>query len=249
MTDHGRRIVHPRRVHAMTPTADIIANAIVSAARITGADPEAVARGEIDNKRGYPADRTYAIARARVYAVMALYRVFPLSRRVYLAQACGVGKAGAPGFIASNEQHMRSTRWWDGEKFARVVAAVRAASPDDSASHYFDEPIKMVDPSPRATTVTAPDEDDLRAGESLGLTPRDPIAIIPRPSSKPRKIAATPAGIVDLTDGDERPVMDRARQWDRRETAEDRRARERSECRDLLAEAAANTAKLRTPGD
>ena len=235
----------------MTPTADIIAHAIVSAARLTGADPEAVARGEIDNKCGYPADRTYAIARARVYAVMALYRVFPQSRRVYLAQACGVGKAGAPGFIASHEQHMRSTRWWDGEKFDRVIAAVRAASPADSVSHHFAEPIKMVDPSPRATTVTAPDDDDLRAGESLGLTQieyRQPVAVIPKRPAKPRNIAVTPATIVEL-ESDERPVMDRAREWDRRETAEDRRARERIECRDMLAEAAANTAKLRTSGD
>ena len=89
------------------------------------------------------------------------------------------------------------------------------------------------------------------AGESLGLTHieyRQPVAVIPKRPAKPRNIAVTPATIVEL-ESDERPVMDRAREWDRRETAEDRRARERIECRDMLAEAAANTAKLRTSGD
>lgn len=62
----------------MTPTADDIAVAIVGACRLTGEDPEKVAAAEVNK------------ARARHYAVHALFRVFPDVNPLKLAEYCGV---------------------------------------------------------------------------------------------------------------------------------------------------------------
>jgi hypothetical protein len=92
------------------PTADQIALAIVTAARLTGEDPEAVLRGE------------YGV-RARVYAMSGLLLAFPKARRVGLGECLGypTPRAAQASVISSS-----NTKGWREEWADEVLGALVA---------------------------------------------------------------------------------------------------------------------------
>lgn len=91
------------------PTADHVAIAIVTAARLVGENPLEVVGG------GY--------SHARHIAMEALVIAFPDARRAGLGRCCGypVPRAAQAGVF-----HAKRTRWWSDDLVDEVVGAVVA---------------------------------------------------------------------------------------------------------------------------
>ena len=95
------------------PTPDEVARAIVAASRLEGEEPLAVARGR---------ERS----RARVYAFAALAYRFPQIKQFRIAMLTGVSEQRAAATVISILNTVRlakgkNARWWNRERFARVV--------------------------------------------------------------------------------------------------------------------------------
>lgn len=125
----------------MFPSANAVAWAIVSACRETGEDPLVVV-GERKPE-----------SRARHYAFQALKVVFPDFKRERLAFMCGC--SGKPEYYATNSTNgmqrfvggpyvgERKHRFWNEDRFIRVIAAVRAAVEDDAPAAPAIPPVKL----------------------------------------------------------------------------------------------------------
>lgn len=99
------------------PSADHVALAIVTAARLVGEDPlEVVGGGK---------------SRARHLAMEALVMAFPDARRAGLGLCCGypVPRAAQAGVF-----HARRTRWWRDELVDEVLGAVVAEQYGEQAA-------------------------------------------------------------------------------------------------------------------
>lgn len=113
----------------MILNADTVAIAIVAAARETGADPVAVASGQIDDSYGGGA--AYPISRARSYAAVALHNLFygqcDFGSPIF-ARMVGVSRKSEAAFFGGLDSRKRkgSAKWWDEKALERVRAAVCA---------------------------------------------------------------------------------------------------------------------------
>jgi hypothetical protein len=95
------------------PTADEVAHAIIAASRLEGEDPIAVLKGR---------DRS----RARVYAFAALAYRFPQVQQWRVAMLTGVSEDRAASTVIAilntvRDAKGKNARWWNRERFARIV--------------------------------------------------------------------------------------------------------------------------------
>jgi hypothetical protein len=134
--------------------ADTIAVAIVEASRITGADPLAVARGDL------PDGQNFAIPRARAYAAAALSRT--TSFRGPVIARC-VGSRHPLVYVAQVLREMPKTKWWDPSAVEAVLIAMalrREASAEPVLPPPLQAPHNSGEREPSVTTVCG-------GGESL----------------------------------------------------------------------------------
>lgn len=161
-----------------------------------------------------------AMVRARHYAMHALAHCFPLADRRGLARM--VGCTGSPGTVWSMSLRVirgangKSAHWWDEHAYCRVVLAIIEESKKSTA-----KVVEKIDTPP------------------LKLGPLPPA----RKKEEVQPARLEPTGFRPASDTYERELGGGHRR-DYLEEGLDRRAREKIECRDILAEAAANTAKL-----
>lgn len=202
-------------------TADEIATAIVAAAKETGASPIDVVEGA-DRAAGCRVGKQQAISRARAYAARAIDKVFNRPEIVAacpdIARWCGTNRPSWSSFFSSLNQ--RPLPWWDEATFKRVVDAV------------MDVPESAPTESPLSPSGAAP-----CARSTSSRTPIPAAQVKPVADSRhgpPR------TGLDRFAEGGGLPASNRAGGEDQLQARE----RERRECGDLLAEAAANTAKL-----
>lgn len=245
----------------MFPTADQIAIAIVTASRIEGADPIAVAKGERDppgnNLHRYP------IARARTYAAFGLALVFPDVTESQLAFVCGCTRAGCQSFFGNK----RGVHWYDPKHAEQVAHAVRAKGVPDriEPDGYVPAPRKSRAGHSRPKGVPKLAQDADRGGKvdtGRGTSESPPIhrpqngSAVPRPPMKPPANSTRPAATVIPAAGSA-GSSEYARAHSRSSlagySAEEerglaRRANERRTLSDLLREAAANTAAMQRKG-
>lgn len=191
----------------MMPTADEVAVAIVTAARLLGADPIEAITGE--PKTTYNRNRRLLATRARAYAARAIDKVFN-GRHVYVARPAiarivGVSPSSVNCYFPSMSALKKS--WWVESIFVATVDALIAA-------HRPDEPRPVV-AKPAAPKVAEQLRDAI-VGDRRHEQLEKFSAGFGRPGAKH-------AG------GDEQLIG---------------RAQERSKLSSILAEAAANTAKL-----
>jgi hypothetical protein len=109
----------------MNITADHVARAIVAAAReFDGVHPEKVIRAPTE--RSLRDDwAPIGLKRARAYAALALFEVFPDWPQASIARM--VGSLSPKTYIWSCEHLKRTGKydsWWNAEAFARVIAAI-----------------------------------------------------------------------------------------------------------------------------
>ena len=109
-------------------TADVVARAIVAAARETGADPLAMASGVDHQTYGYPVKDKLRVSRARAYAGRALDRVFNQPEvtvaRPVIAKLIGANKPSCGSFFSTLDG--RTLPWWDKAAYQRVISAIEA---------------------------------------------------------------------------------------------------------------------------
>jgi len=110
----------PREPFDGFPTADDVARAIVAACRLTGEDPEAVARGVPGNPgRG----KSGLGPGARVLAMDALWTAFPVAGREGLARCVGFRNPRSGGASLSNARKRPGWREdWADDVLGAVVA-------------------------------------------------------------------------------------------------------------------------------
>ena len=108
----------------MRITADVVARAIVAAARETGEDPLIVGTEQIR-------------VRCRHYAMHALHRVFPEYQKQALARF--VGCPGRADDFWKNSRNMifQKAHWWNAQVFQRVVDAVFAIVDDHTSGDHL----------------------------------------------------------------------------------------------------------------
>lgn len=115
------------------PTADLVARAIVAAAKETGANPEEVAMG-VTVRGGRNGD--YEISRARAYAAMAIKAQFPDCHNASIARM--VGAKWPTSYIGGIEFQQRNgnMKWWNAAALKRVIDAIK---PRPHLAHVSDE--------------------------------------------------------------------------------------------------------------
>jgi hypothetical protein len=108
------------------PSADTVALAIVAASRITGADPCAVARGEVSRGRG-----GYEVTRARAYAALALRQFDNRIPPKVISKLVGTKASSAPCYLGTLEfqQRQGEMKWLDRSALARIVGYLRGEHP------------------------------------------------------------------------------------------------------------------------
>lgn len=214
----------------MMPTAYEVAVAIVTACKATGGDPLALAGGIGTGTKGSDASLLPTL-RARAYAAAALDRVFNKGTepcgQIAIARMVGVrGDISSKSFFGNLGPKMGSG-WWDHEIYMRVVNAVMDAdSPEDEIARASgaieQEPAPAAPPVPQQRAIA------VRAA---------PVA--PEPGSQRGGLLRPRTGLDRFAD-----KFGPSRFEAGGEDQLARRAQERRTARELLAEAAANTARL-----
>ena len=235
----------------MNPTADDIAVAICAACRETGENPIECASGALSN-------------RGRHYALHALLHVFPKADKIKLC--VWVGCPGKPKAFWNASWHQvikpRSSglghmaMWWEDDSYDRVIRAVEANKTRRAVSPPIEGRRGSVPsevPSPRDPPRPEPGPD--RAPPPYRPPPGTIEKVLrqDRPASRLGTRDASgyrppPDAIARILDDDDRPVIDRSGTFSARKTREQPRLTDKAELRRALAEAAANTANIKTPG-
>lgn len=232
----------------MMPTAHQIAVAIVAASRETGADPVGVIRG-VERDPGKSVAEKQAITRARAYAARAMDRVFNRPeiaiRRSAIARYVGANKPSWESYFATLD--CRPLGWWSNETFKRVVDAVMDCEPpQEQFAETAQAPTQANPPNPPPASSMAQ-----RLNRNVARDPerRSPIGTLEAGGFRPAP------GTYEKVLRDDRPPrtnLDRFVDREGRSASyhaggDDQlagRAVESRKCRDLLAEAAANTRAL-----
>lgn len=222
------------------PSADEVARAIVAAARETGADPLAVARGDLDPQGGFArSEHGHKISRARAYAAYALLRVFGGPKQA-IARMVGVKRDSATGYFqAIDRRGGMAQRWCVAVAFERVVAAIEAESLKDiveAVSKNMAAPVV-------AKIATRPDWASPELNEIKPIEPK-------RTSSPP--VAALRVEDFDEVSDDDGPVFDRGIMGGRKPANVDglirgSRPMTKAEMAADLAAAVARTAAMQRP--
>lgn len=205
----------------MMPTAHEVAVAIVAASKELGADP--IETLTFLPESNYERDRRQRASRARAYAARAIDKVFNrptvVVPRPVIARMIGASKVSQGAYFAALDG--RPLPWWDDAVLKRVVDAVMECEPSAEEKPkepppYKHGPLPPVRPLAigKVAVSTAP---VVRGGHGA---PRTRLNAFADAGGLPNEHHS--GGAVQL----------------------EKRARERGECRDILAEAAANTAKL-----
>lgn len=222
-------------------TADHVAQAIVAAAREivdaheVGATAIAVASRAAGNGPDY-----IPVSRVRSYAALALCRAFPAIEPHQISLLCGVMPAGARSFV----HNKRGVKWLDQAALDRVVTAIGAPglaqdaeqSETVDAEQSTDLPAEPAAASAQPQTAAPPPHatrEAASAARAKGGTPAEHGAPGRKPPISQEPYRALRAGLEEF-DGS---------------TALTRRMVERRQARDLLAEAAANTARMQRGTD
>lgn len=239
----------------MNPTPSEIAAAIIAAARETGANPEEVVMGVVP---GASVETMHATSRARAYAGRALDRVFNRMQivvpRPKIALWIGATKQSAGSFFTSLDG--RPLSWWSDEVFNRVVNAVMDAEPPADEIARFQPPGEKPPPPPPLKMGDAVAETAIgalrptRGGYTHGKRGEHPIGSLdpnsgfrPAPGTYERELKGHGPLRTRLDAFADRSGKPRAYEAGGDEQLASRE-REKRQSRDLLAEAAANTAKL-----
>lgn len=202
--------------------ADVIALAIVLASRAVDADPLDVASGKFDVVAGM-AMKPRVIARARFYAGHALRRAYPDRNQTLIACYVGVKRTTAGAFFSGIDQRIAAPAglsWYCPGVVQQIV---------DQIGGVLKEPEKPEPPPLKMGPLPPP----------KGQVEKNPIGKLEMGGFRPSP------GTYELELDSARADLDRfAPNRPGALQQLDRRATERRECRDLLAEAAANTARL-----
>jgi hypothetical protein len=218
------------------PTADQVATAIVAACRETGGDPVAVLRGDSSKEAG--GRNNYPTPHARMYAALALAAVFDgWGSSTAIARMVGVvNPRSQSNYLAVIRDNQKNgvLRWFDQAALERVKAAVRAcpsgpAPPQPPGGNAKPAP---AGPSKRPVPVTTRAQQHRRGCPDCGST-SDGHAITCRwhPAVAARQVERAIEGR-DRFDG-------LGAQEHMPASRENKQA-----LRDMLAEAAANTARM-----
>ena len=200
-------------------TADEVARAIVAACKETGEDPVVCLGG-------------YVMIRARHYAMHALAHHHQDAKRSDLARFCGA--PGKPEKFWDNSRRMVLTNkphWWSEEAYGRVVAAL-SKNPTAKVVEKTDIPPLKMGPLPPVKPEPPKAKPEPARLESGGFRPASDTYEKEIESRRGRKVGKFTSVFTPINADFNYDI------------ALGRRASERRECRDILAEAAANTAKL-----
>lgn len=222
-------------------TADDVAHAIIAACRETGADPLQVGAG-----LGGKDKSMWPITRARVFASHALAELFPRHSRAAIAECCGVGRGRSANYFAECRSNRRAggSSWFSDLALARVMAHVREHStrpiPIEPTTDEKKQ-IRALQEKPQQPEKSSTSKPSAAAAfvakrTSSPAKPPDSSTPAPRPASPPPAVLETKSRAAPPRRPDSMTGVFTS--------AKNGEPSEKRSLREMLAEAAANTAKL-----